>query len=311
MPLAHAHRTFGLRSLLLAGVAAALTLHSTVAAQPSAGGDQKTSVTEPKPTAPPKLSGRADYIIGPRDVLQITVFNQEKLTGKFVVQSDGTFAYPYLDRVTAGGRTEQAVEEDIRDRLGKEILRNPQVSVSVEQYRSQQVQVLGQVRSPGTLEYTGSITIIEALARVGDTTERAGPEALILRNPSGQPLTTAAIEQVQRSTDPNAVLRVNIKALLDGDLSQNLPLRAGDTVIVPVVETIKVAGHVSRVGEYSFRPGMTVRDAIITAGGVTDRGDDGRIRITRKVEGKEVKLNVKLPDAVQAGDTIEVLQGFF
>src|SRR5262245_26755650 len=83
----------------------------------------------------------ADYIIGPSDILQVTVFGQEKLSGKFTVGSDGTFAYPYGDRVKAGGLTAQVVENDIRTRLGKDYLRDPRVSVSVETYRSQTVTV--------------------------------------------------------------------------------------------------------------------------------------------------------------------------
>src|SRR5262245_10640212 len=61
----------------------------------------------------------SEYIIGPSDVLQISVFNQDKLTNKYAVASDGSFAFPYIGRVMAGGLTVRAVEDDIRDRLGK------------------------------------------------------------------------------------------------------------------------------------------------------------------------------------------------
>ncbi len=114
------------------------------------------------------------YVVGPNDVLTITVFDNPQLTGRYMVQSDGMFTFPLLGSIKAGGLTLQAVEHDIRERLARGYLKNPQLSVAVEQYRSQRIFVMGEVRQPGGFEFTGQMTLIDALARVGSMTERAG-----------------------------------------------------------------------------------------------------------------------------------------
>src|SRR5262245_29304420 len=130
-------------------------------------------------TAP--VDNQRSYIVGPNDILAVTVYNQAQLSGKFAVEADGTIAFPLLGRVSAGGLTVRAVEERIHDGLAKGYLKDPQVSVGVDQYRSQQIFVMGEVKQPGSLQFTGSMTLIEALVRAGSTTERAGNDAVVIR----------------------------------------------------------------------------------------------------------------------------------
>src|SRR5438128_232614 len=106
-----------------------------------------------------------DYLVGAPDTLTITVWNQPNLSGKFSVEADGTFTFPLIGRISAGGLTLRAIESELRRRLGEGFLKNPQVSVSVETYRSQQIFIVGEVRSPGAYPLTGNMTLIEALAR--------------------------------------------------------------------------------------------------------------------------------------------------
>lgn len=247
------------------------------------------------------------YTVGPNDVLMVTVYNQPQLSGKFAVEADGTLAFPLLGRVAAGGLSIRVVEDTIREGLAKGILNDPQVSVTVDQYRSQQIFVVGEVRQPGNLPFTGSMTLIEALARVGSTTERAGMEAVIIRSSSDS---GAASAQDPDSSNANTV-RVNLQSLQRGVLSQNVALRAGDTIFVPRVETVFVSGQVRTPGEYPIREGLTVRQALALAGGVTDRGSNRRVQIIRMVNGKETTVGVDLQQTVQAGDTIVVLERFF
>ena len=87
-------------------------------------------------------------------------------------------------------------------------------------------------------------------------------------------------------------------------------LRAGDTIFVPKAETVFVSGHVRTPGEYVIRPGMTVRQALALAGGVTDRGTERRIQIIRMVQGKQVTIGADPQATVQAGDTIVVKERF-
>jgi polysaccharide export outer membrane protein len=259
--------------------------------------------------APAATTDPAHYIVGPNDVLTITVFNQPQLSGKFVVESDGTLAFPLLGRVAVGGLSIRAVEDEMRRRLAAGYVKDPHVSVMMEQYHSQQIFVMGEVRQPGSLQFTGSMTLIEALARVGSTTERAGPEAVIVRSRTAE---SSAIAMPPAGDSSNAeTIRVNLRSLQTGMLSQNIPLRPGDTIFVPRAETVFVLGQVRTAGEITLRGAMTVRQVLALAGGLTERGSTRRIQIVRQVNGKEVTLGTNLQDKVQPGDTIVVRERLF
>jgi polysaccharide biosynthesis/export protein len=92
-----------------------------------------------------------DYVIGPQDVLSIAVFDSADLGGKYAVELDGTFTFPLIGRINAGGMTIRDFEADLKTRLADGFFRNPQVTVAVEQYRSQRVFVTGEVRNPGPM----------------------------------------------------------------------------------------------------------------------------------------------------------------
>jgi len=90
------------------------------------------------------------YTIGPADVLRITVYEHPDLSQEVLVNPDGAFAYPLLERIQAAGLTVHELEQRMVQRLAAEYLVNPQLAVTVVQSRSQQVYVLGAVRNPGT-----------------------------------------------------------------------------------------------------------------------------------------------------------------
>ena len=151
---------------------------------------------------------------------------------------------------------------------------------------------------------------IEARERAGWTTEHAGPEAVFLRSvKGGAPPDAEAIERAQ-SSKASDVLRVNLQNL-QGALSQNLELRPGDTIFVPRAEAFFVSGQVRSVGEYVMRKGMTVRQALTLAGGITERGSTRRIQIIRRVNGVDTTVSATLQDPVLSGDTIIVREGLF
>ena len=76
------------------------------------------------------------------------MFDQADLGGKFTVEADGTFSFPLIGRITAGGLTLRSFEGELKTKLADGYFRNPQVTVAVEQYRSQRVFVMGEVRAP-------------------------------------------------------------------------------------------------------------------------------------------------------------------
>lgn len=259
-------------------------------------------------TAPFARAQQTDYVIGPQDVLTITVYDQADLTGKYNVESDGSFTFPLIGRVKAGGLTLRALEGELKQQLANGFLKNPQVSVAVEQYRSQRVFIMGEVRSPGTYQLTGDMTLIEALARAGSTTTDAADELMVVRPPQGSAATGPASPD---RGDAN-VIRINLHDLQTGKLSQNVALRDGDTLIVPRAESVYVFGQVKTPGAYGIRHGTTVLQALSLAGGVTDRGTTGRVFVVRTDEtGKKTETKVKLNDEVKPGDTLVVKERFF
>jgi polysaccharide biosynthesis/export protein len=246
---------------------------------------------------------RANYIVGPGDVLTVHVFYEPQLSGNFRVENDGHFGYPFLGRVSAGGRTVGSIATLLKDRLSDGYLKNPQVTVDVEQFRSQSVFVMGEVRTPGKYVLSGSITLLDALAQAGSPTPAAGAEILILHPKNGS-LGTPTLPS-QRDAE---VTRVNLREIEDGRLSRNVTIRDGDTIFVPKAERFFVTGMVRNPGSYVLERNMTVLQAISTAGGITERGSNRRLRIVRIVDNKRKEFDAKPTDIVSAGDTIVVRQ---
>jgi polysaccharide biosynthesis/export protein len=249
-----------------------------------------------------------NYVVGPQDVLAITVFDQQDLGGKYAVEADGTFTFTLIGRVRAGGLTLREVEASLRKELADGFFKDPQLSVAVEQYRSQRIFVVGEVRNPGTYALTGDMTLIEALARAGSTNEAASGEALIVRPHAGAHPEGPVLPDQEDGSD---VIRVDIKELQSGRLSQNAQLQDNDTVFVPRAELVYVFGQVKSPGAFPLQKGTTVLQALSLAGGVTDRGATGRIRIARVVRGHKVEIKGRLEDVVRPGDTIIVPERFF
>jgi polysaccharide export outer membrane protein len=249
----------------------------------------------------------ADYVIGPQDVLTIQVFDQADLGGKYSVEADGTFSFPLIGRVKAGGLTLRAFESELKTRLADGYFRNPQVTVAIEQYRSQRVFVMGEVRQPGPVALTGGMTLIEALARAGSTLSTASGDVAIVRAGQGG-------ARGLTMPDPEAgseVFRATIRELESGVLSQNIELRDGDTIFVPRAETVYVFGQVKNPGAYGVQTNTTVLQALSLAGGVTEHGAMNRIKVMRIEKGAKREMKVKLTDVVRPGDTIIVPQRFF
>src|SRR5919199_392960 len=128
-----------------------------------------------------RSSSAADYVVGAQDVLTITCYDQADLSGKFTVETDGTFSYPLIGRVKVGGLTLRQVESEVKARLvGDGYFRNPQITVAVDTYKSQKVFIVGEVRTPGTYPLSGDMSLVEALARAGSTLPTASDEAVIV-----------------------------------------------------------------------------------------------------------------------------------
>jgi polysaccharide export outer membrane protein len=253
-----------------------------------------------------------DYVVGSQDVLNISSQDDPALNGKFTVEADLTFTFPLLGRVRAGGLTLREVESQLQAELVKSgFFKDPQIRVSIEQYKSQKVFIVGEVRSPGAYALSGDMRLVEALALAGSMLPTAAGEVVIV--PAGADSMVVRPASVDEAKAAGAaVVRVNLRELQNGAFQQNVQLNGGDTIFVLKAENIYVFGQVKNPGAYPLQQDVTtVLQGLALAGGVTDRGATSRVEIVRIVNGEQKKLKVKLEDQLLPGDTIVVPQRFF
>jgi polysaccharide biosynthesis/export protein len=246
------------------------------------------------------------YVIGAGDVLSIKVLDEAELSRDYSVDVDGTITFPFLGRVPVGGKTVKEVETDLTARLSPAWLRSPQVAVAITQYRSRYIFVLGEVKNPAKYSIEGQISLLEVIAKAGSLMPTAGSELRVLR--SKENATGGASPALPDDERTTVVLRVNLKDLTEGRFQSNIMLQDGDTLFVPQADRFYIGGFVQNPGSFPLAPGMTVRQALILAGGLSERGSDRGITITRVVKGKETKVNANMATIVQPGDTINFRQ---
>ena len=251
----------------------------------------------------------ADYHLGPNDVVTITDFDEADLSGNYTIDTDGTFTFPLVGRVKAGGLTVQQLQTELKKKLANGYFVNPELNVTIAQYHSQQIYIVGEVRTPGPYTLTGTTTLLQAIAMAGSAMPDASDEIMVVRPQAPKPGKGPVLPG--QDDDPADVIKVNLKALQSGNLTQNIQLRDGDTVFVPRANTVYVFGQVKSPGAYPVQPNTTVLQALSLAGGVTDRGSTSRIKVVRFVNGKKEELKVKLSDLVKPGDTLMVPERFF
>src|SRR6185436_2856316 len=215
--------------------------------------------------------GGRDYRIGPEDVLKIAVYGHPDLTQTVAVQADGSVVFPLL---------------------GRDHIREPQVAVTVQLYRSKIVFVVGEVTRPGLYPLVGTRRLVEVLAKAGPMTARAGSEVVIVRSRSAEARPVLPSEVGPPEAAAAEVIRVDLRAIEAGDLDKNVALLPRDTVLVPAAPRVFVSGRVSEPGGYPFTPGTTVRQAVGLAGGSARSAS--RVRVLREVEGRAREVAVGL-----------------
>jgi polysaccharide export outer membrane protein len=250
------------------------------------------------------------YRIGPKDLLVINVREDAKLNTEVRVTEQGKINLAYVNEVTVEGLTSVELEKRLAE-LYSPYLRDPHIAVTIKERQSKQVSLLGAVTNPGFVQLFGRTTLLEAITSAGGLTREAAREIIIIRTlPDG--MTTN--------------LKIPIDDLmLKGDPKYNLPLEAGDSVIVQIDRTVQVYiyGQVKSPGALNVLQSRipTITQAIAQAGGFTDRAAKRRVVVTRKGEnGKEqtFEINVariqnnRLKDfQLQEGDTVYIPDTLF
>jgi polysaccharide export outer membrane protein len=184
------------------------------AEKPAAGEQTAAAGSEAKESAQPKPS---EYVIGPQDELDISVWKEPDLSRKVPVRPDGKISLPLLNDVQAAGLTPTQLADSIKEMLRKYVTQ-PQVTVIVTAMNSQRIFVLGEVNKPGALQLLPGMTVIQAIASAGSFTQFANEKKIyVLRDEGGK---------------QNRYF-FNYKLAIRGDTSQNIDLKPGDTIVVP------------------------------------------------------------------------------
>lgn len=159
----------------------------------------------------------ADYIIGADDVLTINFWRDETMSGDYVVRPDGKISLPLINDVTAAGLTPEQLGARVSE-AAKAFFESPTVSVGVKEINSRKVYITGLVAKPGPYLMTGPMTVVQLIAVAGGLQEFAqSKHILVMRTEAGN----------------NLAYSVNYDDLAKGkNLSQNIVLRPGDTVVV-------------------------------------------------------------------------------
>jgi polysaccharide export outer membrane protein len=187
-------------------------------------GKQKANAAQNPPAAPATDSAASTsamasdtYVIGPADVLTITVWKEPTLSGNILVRPDGMVSLALLGDVRASGLTPPQLADQISTKL-KKYIQDPNVSVVVAQIHSKVVYMLGEVVKRGPVDMTPGMTFLEALSSAGGLTDFANKNKIyILRNEAGT----------------QQKIPVQYKKALNGDASLNVVLKPGDTIVVP------------------------------------------------------------------------------
>lgn len=252
------------------------------------------------------LAVAQELSLGPGDIVRISVYGQGDLDTVARISSDGTIAFPLLGTVSIGGLSVRDAEQRIASELSRrQLVRDPQVTVFVESSRAAEVEsvtILGNVSRPGrypvqAMSDAGAENVASLVALAGGLTNDAADYLILTRSENKTART----------------VKVYLRDLFErGDVSQNYVVKQGDIAYVPRMDEFFVYGEVRNPGVYRLRPGMTVIQALSASGGLTERGTDNGLTVTRKnADGKNQTIQVNMNDLLQPDDVLIIKESLF
>jgi len=256
--------------------------------------DETTRLNEQMFAAAKMHTDPSDYLLGAGDLLQVTVFESKELNAKVRVSSRGHITLPLLGQVMVKGMTAREAEIKIESSYRVKYIKDPHVSVFVEEHMSQRVTLVGQFKQPGTYEYPSKQTLLDVMALAGGLTDNAGNMVQVRRHEA-------------RPGEPN-VLVIDLDQLIKkGRTDLNVDINGGDIIFAPEAGHFFVDGAVRHVGSYPIREKLGINEALMTAGGIRPWGIKDSIVLIRNVEGKgrtgiEVDLNNLDNDKIEIKD---------
>jgi polysaccharide export outer membrane protein len=250
------------------------------------------------------------YRVGPRDLISVHVDEDAKLNGDRRVSEAGTINLPVLGDVSVLGKTTPEITQTVKKLLEDKYMQRASVDVQVIEFRSRPIAVIGAVKQPGNLGFSGRWMLLEALTAAGGLAENHGNVVYVLRRSDN-----GLSDQVTIDLDD---------LLVRGDQAVNVPIFANDLINVPVTAEVTVycLGEVAKPGALIFKSNerITLLAAIAHAGGLTERASN-KILVKRAVRGdgpaeitvdyKKILAGKESDVDLRQGDVIVAKESFF
>lgn len=249
-----------------------------------------------------------DLPLGPGDTIEISVLDVDELS-KFRARIPlrGTITLPLIGPLLAANRTAIELEDDIRQRLRQKYMHEPQVSVFIEEQKSQRISVVGAVNNGNVFTLSSPLRLADALALAGGLTTDADRVVYVIRHVPAEALAQASLQDgmqrvstrvadastppPRRTTQPHeAMVAIDLEALTAGQAELNLPLLSGDVIHVPWAGSYYIGGQVERPGSFLLKSRLTLDQAIVAAGGAKTIADWDDIRLYRLTDTGEPEV---------------------
>jgi len=238
----------------------------------------------PAPTqAPAPAPDMKDYIVGPEDVLEVQVWDNKDLNQSVFVRPDGKTSLPLVGEIQAAGKTVQELQDYLSAVYSKTV-KGAAVTVIVREIKSRPVYFVGGFGKTGPIQIMRDLTLLQAISIVGGVSPTADAEkSFILRK--------------------DKVIPVDFTKLVQkGDLTQNIKLEPGDTVVAPVADVVYLQGEIKSVGAIKYTQQLTLMRAITQGGGLTPMASGGRVDILRGKGEKRERIRVDVDKMLRAPD---------
>ena len=260
----------------------------------------------PLDSAIPSTTGQAvsaaptnvgSYVLGPEDQITVRVFGAGDIPDKPAqIDNNGVVTLPMIGQVHASGLTVRQLQDNLILAY-KKYFKDPQVTVEVNDFRSQPVSVAGNVTTPGVVQLRGNRNLLEVIGQAGGLRADAGDSVLITRNLSEGPIPVAGA-----FTDPTgkySIAHIDVRAVMSGkDPEGNIIIKPHDVITVPRARMVYVLGNVGKPGGYVMTENetMSITQAIALAGGWDKMAALGNTRVLRASGGPEreqIPANIK------------------
>jgi polysaccharide export outer membrane protein len=236
-----------------------------------------------------------EYVLGPEDVIQISVWMHPELEKTLSVSADGTITFAPIGEVKAGGLTPSQLADRLGDRLSTYLRQTTTVTVTVTQFLSRSIFISGAVAKPGRYGFEKIPSLVDAINQAGGAVP-------------GADLTQVQI--IRREGDRRRTFTVDVGSAMRDGVGTNLPaLRPGDTIVISAGlggavapgDASGVIGEVNKPGLYPVGSGQDLWTLLAAAGGLTQRGNLSDVRVIQKQQGGQAVVMVNLRDQLQHG----------